>query len=178
MKSKILKGGVLRAVHVFVPALQERFAKNEGQPVWAVRSSIGGFLKMIIVSYLEIDGKIQCVEHFDMPLPGTGGRGVALVYTTAPIKIFFNSDKPEIITVKVDASSPPFKPVITAPIVKPPTIKPEPSASKQVWYTAKSGRKARYNLLGFVNDGKLARLLADGEGMQSFKVRSSDISDV
>jgi hypothetical protein len=106
-KSQVLPGGVRRAIHVFVPRLQERqktgWVANTGDPVMAVRSSLYGYAKMRLYRRVEWDGPTELVEMVE-PLPGTGGRGVAIVFTTAPLTVYWD-DKPPA-TIDTDANQP------------------------------------------------------------------------
>jgi len=89
-KSRMLKGGVRRAIHVFTPMLMTRLKDGGNDPVMAIRSYIHNYEKMLLVKKVEILGPSEMVELFDKPLPGTGGRGVAILFTSAPIKIWFD----------------------------------------------------------------------------------------
>lgn len=75
------------AVHVFVPALRTRLEKGGDQPCVAVRPKKAGFKKMYLVNEARILGPSALVERFDDPLPGTNGRGVAILMTRAPISV-------------------------------------------------------------------------------------------
>jgi hypothetical protein len=94
LKSKILPGGVLRAVHVYVPTLQQRLAEGGDKPVMAVRlqDNNGEWRRMKLYRKVEWagPGRTELIEHFDAPLPGTNGRGVAIVYTDAPLAVFWD----------------------------------------------------------------------------------------
>lgn len=90
LNNKVLVSGTLRAVHVYVPALQDRLKNGGAQPVWAVRTKRDGFCRMSLYRKVEILGPCEGVEHFDHPLPGTNGRGVAPLYTMAAIRVYWD----------------------------------------------------------------------------------------
>lgn len=110
LRSKVLRGGILRGIHIFVPELQKRMQEGGDNPIWAVRTSVADhdgkrWNRMILCRKVEWNGPTKGVEHFDDPLPGTGGRGVAVVYTEAPITIYWDADSEEPKTIRV--SDPP-----------------------------------------------------------------------
>lgn len=98
MKSTILKAGVKRAIHVFVPALQSRqeegWKAHTGSPVMAVRSSLYNYEKMRLYRKVEILGPSELIE-MEKPLPGTKGRGVAILFTTARIRVWYDDKLPK-----------------------------------------------------------------------------------
>jgi len=89
MRTMTLRGGPLRAVHVFTPALVERLKTKEHQPVMAVRCETSNYCQMKLCYHVQIDGPSEMKEIFDSPLPGTDGRGVAILFTRSPITISY-----------------------------------------------------------------------------------------
>ena len=93
MESAILPPGTMRAIHVYVPALTERMKEpwkpNTGSPVMAVRSSLYNYEKMRLYRMVEILGPSELVE-MESPLPGTNGRGVAILFTNQPVRVWFD----------------------------------------------------------------------------------------
>lgn len=82
--------GVRRAIHVLTPALQYRL-ENSGTelPVMALRSSIHNYQKVRLYTRIECLGPSSMDPLFDTPLPGTGGRGVAILFTEFPIRVWY-----------------------------------------------------------------------------------------
>jgi len=82
--------GVRRAFHVFTPALQHRLThKGSNLPVMALRSSLHGFTKMKLYHRIQALGPSDLEPLFDNPLPGTGGRGVAIMFTEFPLQVWY-----------------------------------------------------------------------------------------
>lgn len=83
--------GVRRAYHVFTPALQFRLEnKTTSQlPVMALRSSLHNFSKMKLFVRIEALGPSSMDPLFDSPLPGTGGRGVAICFTDFALRVWY-----------------------------------------------------------------------------------------
>jgi len=82
--------GVKRAFHVFTPALQYRLENSASQlPVMALRSSIHNYSKMKLYTRIEAMGPSSLDPLFDNPLPGTGGRGVAIMFTEFPLRVWY-----------------------------------------------------------------------------------------
>lgn len=91
--------GVKRAFHVFTPALQYRL-ENSGSklPVMALRSSLHNYGKMKLYTRIECLGPSSLDPLFDAPLPGTGGRGVAIMFTDFPLRVWYpEGQKPQVI---------------------------------------------------------------------------------
>lgn len=91
--------GVKRAFHVFTPALQHRLTdKASSVPVMALRSSLHGYTKMKLYARIEALGPSSLDPLFDAPLPGTGGRGVAIMFTEFPLRVWYpEGHKPPVI---------------------------------------------------------------------------------
>lgn len=91
--------GVKRAFHVFTPALQYRLENNaSGLPVMALRSSIHNYGKMKLYTRIECLGPSSLDPLFDSPLPGTGGRGVAIMFTEFPLRVWYpEGQKPPVV---------------------------------------------------------------------------------
>lgn len=96
-KSKILPGGVKRAIHVFTPALMERLdkTKRSRKPIIAIRSALHNYEMMILCRGVKIHGPSEMFEDFDNPLPGTGGRAVAVMMTEHAVEIFWDETDPD-----------------------------------------------------------------------------------
>ncbi len=94
-ESFILQGGTKRRVHVLVSELQNRIkaGPTDHRPVWAVRSSVGGpvpYSRTRLYRHIEFLGPAYGIESFDNPLPGTKGRGVAVIETDQAIRVWFD----------------------------------------------------------------------------------------
>lgn len=91
--------GVKRAFHVFTPALQYRLEnKGSALPVMALRSSNHKYGKMKLYARIETLGPASLDPLFDEPLPGTGGRGVAIMFTEFPLRVWYpEGQKPPVI---------------------------------------------------------------------------------
>lgn len=82
--------GVKRAIHVLTPALQYRLENNASElPVMALRSSIHNYSKLKLYTRIECLGPSSMDPLFDKPLPGTGGRGVAILFTEFAIRVWY-----------------------------------------------------------------------------------------
>jgi hypothetical protein len=82
--------GVKRAIHVLTPALQHRLENNTSElPVMALRSSIHNYGRFKLYHRIECLGPSSMDPLFDSPLPGTGGRGVAILFTEFPIRVWY-----------------------------------------------------------------------------------------
>lgn len=82
--------GVRRAIHVFTPALQYRLQKSDSElPVMALRSSLHDYSKMMLFSRIECLGPSSLDPLFDAPLPATGGRGVAIMFTDFAVRVWY-----------------------------------------------------------------------------------------
>lgn len=91
--------GVKRAFHVFTPALQHRLENNASTlPVMALRSSVHNYGKMKLYARIECLGPSSLDPLFGNPLPGTGGRGVAIMFTEFPLRVWYpEGQKPPVI---------------------------------------------------------------------------------
>lgn len=91
--------GVRRAYHVFTPALQFRLENsNVTLPVMALRSSKQNFEAMLLYHRIEALGPSSMDPLFDSPLPGTGGRGVAICFTEFALRVWYpEGQKPTLI---------------------------------------------------------------------------------
>ena len=87
MRTRIFrpKTGQQFAFHVFTPALLERTTNKVEYPVMALRFSEENYQNMILLDQIDCLGESQLLPLFDNPLPGTGGRGVAIMFTKSPI---------------------------------------------------------------------------------------------
>jgi hypothetical protein len=90
--SKIVKpkAGENFAFHVFTPALQYRASNPKcNMPVMALRSSLTNFEEMVLYHQIDVLGPSSLKPLFDQPLPGTGGRGVAIMFTASPMEVWY-----------------------------------------------------------------------------------------
>lgn len=86
----IPKAGERFAFHVFTPALQYRIKNPEcNMPVMALRSSRADYAEMRLYHKIEVLGPSSLEPMFDDPLPGTAGRGVAIMFTESPMRVWF-----------------------------------------------------------------------------------------
>lgn len=113
-----LAAGTKRAIHVYTKVLVERMKEDKGQMLWLVRSSLYDYKKAIICRRVEWNGPCSGEDMFGNALPGTGGRGVAILFTEAELTLHFDGDKAEIIDMD-DDKKPEAKPA-------PAPVKPEP----------------------------------------------------
>jgi hypothetical protein len=99
VNTEILPAGIERAIHVFVPSLQSRFddPKAKDKYCMAVRSKDedGKWSRMRLYRKINWNGPTRLVEHFDKPMPGTKGRGVCIVYTSAALYCTWDAGKPK-----------------------------------------------------------------------------------
>jgi hypothetical protein len=102
MGKMILPAGTERAIHVYTKMLMERMKENKGQMLWLVRSSLYGYKKAIVCRRVEWNGPCRGEDQFDKPLPGTGGRGVAILHTSCELTLYFDGDKAQIIDMDDD----------------------------------------------------------------------------
>lgn len=98
---------VTRAFHVFTPALQYRLENKDSLlPVMALRSSNHNFTKMKLYHRIEALGPSSLESMFDGPLPGTGGRGVAIMFTDFAVRVWYPEGNPPPIIETPDGRSP------------------------------------------------------------------------
>lgn len=119
MGTKVLPAGTTRAVHVYTKDLMARMKDDKGQPLWLVRSSLYGFTKAMVVRRVEILGPCTGEDLFGKPLPGTGGRGVAILFTAAAVRVHFDGPAPTVL----DMTDPPE---VARPAAAPATPAPTP----------------------------------------------------
>lgn len=101
------KPGVKRAIHVFTPALQHRLAtKGSTLPVMALRSSLHDYSKFKLYQRIELLGPSSMDPLFDKPLPGTGGRGVAILFTEFAIRVWRYEDETPAVIDSADTRKP------------------------------------------------------------------------
>jgi hypothetical protein len=55
----------------------------------ALRSSLHGFTKMKLYQRIEALGPSSLDPLFENPLPGTGGRGVAIMFSEFPLRVWY-----------------------------------------------------------------------------------------
>lgn len=95
--SKIIEAvpGVRRAVHVMTPVLLDRIKdKKNNRPAMALRSSLHNYSKVKLYERIEFMGPSTLEPLFDKPLPGTDGRGVAIMFTDFPLRVWYYEDQP------------------------------------------------------------------------------------
>jgi len=99
--------GVKRAFHVFTPALQYRL-ENSGSklPVMALRSSLHNYEKMKLYVRIEALGPSSLEPLFGNPLPGTGGRGVAIMFTEFPLRVWYPEGQKPVVINTPDGRNP------------------------------------------------------------------------
>lgn len=85
--TRILPGGVKRIIHVFAPALKERFEGNKDNKLCCVRNA-NNLTRRYMYKKVECLGPSQLVE-LDEPLPGTNGRGICVMVTTEAIRVHY-----------------------------------------------------------------------------------------
>lgn len=82
------------AYHVFTPALVYRLANPDSRvPVMALRSPESGYRLMRLFHQIDCLGPSQLRPLFENPLPGTAGRGVAIQFTSAPIRVWWTGSR-------------------------------------------------------------------------------------
>lgn len=84
-RSRILPAGIVRYVHVYVPALQERFNGAEGNPLCCVRA-LSNLSRRNMYSKVEFLGAAELAELSE-PLPGTNGRGICVMITKGALRV-------------------------------------------------------------------------------------------
>lgn len=91
MKTKLLKAGVKRIVHVLAPNLQANLQDGKQRSIIGVRP----FEKpetLEVYRHAEILGPCSLMHTPDQPLPGTNGRGICYMVTTAAIRVWVDPD--------------------------------------------------------------------------------------
>lgn len=83
--TRILPAGIVRYVHVYVPALQERFSGTEGNPLCCVRA-LSNLSRRNMYSKVEFLGASELAE-IQEPLPGTNGRGICVMITKGALRV-------------------------------------------------------------------------------------------
>lgn len=117
MGKMTLPAGTKRAIHVYTKLLVERMKEDKGQMLWLVRSSLHDYKKAIICRRVQWNGPCSGEDLFGKPLPGTGGRGVAILFTECELTLHFDGDKAQIIDMDDDAKKPEPKAVpVSAPV--------------------------------------------------------------
>ncbi len=126
MGKMVLPAGTKRAIHVYTKVLVERMKEDKGQMLWLVRSSKHNFKKAIICRRVEWNGPCSGEDMFNTPLPGTGGRGVAILFTSCELTLHFDGDKAKIIDMDDDVKKPeekkPEPPKVVAPVNRGPRV--------------------------------------------------------
>lgn len=99
----VLEAGVMRAIHVLTPALVNRLKNGGKEPLMAVRSSADDYGSLQLFQRVTWNGRSEIAESFDAPMPGTSGRGVAVVYTAAKLICYYDKVAP-LVKSPADAS--------------------------------------------------------------------------
>lgn len=102
MGKLVLAAGTKRAIHVWTAKLMERMKDNKGQMIWLVRSSKYNYKKALVCRRVEFNGRCSGEDIFDTPLPGTGGRGVAILFTSCEITVYYDGEKPQYVDMDDD----------------------------------------------------------------------------
>lgn len=87
MKVKYLKGGVKRIVHVIAKNLKEVLDSGKKMPMIGVRLESKPD-KVLLCHHCEIMGPAKIAATPKKPVPGTDGRGICVLRTTAPLKVW------------------------------------------------------------------------------------------
>jgi hypothetical protein len=85
-KTFVLKAGKKRIVHVVAKTLAENLATGTHRPLVAVRR-FGDAEPALLARHVEILGPSTLFHTPDAPLPGTSGRGIAYLVTTAALRV-------------------------------------------------------------------------------------------
>ncbi len=89
--SHVLVGGKVRIVHVLAPVLGQRLASGtHNAQIVAVRLASDPE-KVTAYRHVEILGPSELVDTPDSPLPGTNGRGICYLVTSAPLRVWSDS---------------------------------------------------------------------------------------
>lgn len=90
--SRVLPGGVPRVVNVLAARLKKVLDEKREIPTVAVRP-VGDMQRVRTYDHAEILGPSAIYLLPDAPLPRTDGRGVAALWTEAPIRVFRRGDR-------------------------------------------------------------------------------------
>lgn len=98
--------GIRFAIHALPLALQHRLTNPTCQlPVMALRSSDSNYTKIRLFYRIELLGP-SCLEPlFKDPLPGTAGRGVAILFTYFPLRVWL-PERTKIKTIESEGRDP------------------------------------------------------------------------
>ncbi len=91
------------AFHVFTPALLYRLDKTKPieLPVMALRLERDNYEMMYLFDQIDCINGSSLEPLFDKPLPGTNGRGVAIMFTNGEVKCFYRGTiQPKVIDCK------------------------------------------------------------------------------
>jgi len=91
MKTKLLKAGVKRIVHVLAPMLQANLQDGKQRSIIGVRP-FENPETLEVYRHAEILGPCSLMHTPEQPLPGTNGRGICYMVTTAAIRVWVDPD--------------------------------------------------------------------------------------
>ncbi len=103
MRKIVLAAGTMRAIHVLTPALVNRLKNGGKEPLMAVRTSADDYASLQLFELVAWKGRSEIAESFAAPMPGTSGRGVAVVYTASRLICYYKKVAP-IVASPADAS--------------------------------------------------------------------------
>jgi hypothetical protein len=91
-KTHTLRGGLERHIHILGPVLNIRMKTGDhSKPIIAIRpASTPNRIKMY--RHIEIQGPSVLMDRPEDPLPGTKGRAICYLRTSAPIKVYRSTD--------------------------------------------------------------------------------------
>lgn len=88
---KVLRGGVRRIVHVVAKVLKENIENGTDKPVIGIRR-VDNPDKVRMVDGVQILGPSILKYTPDNPVPGTDGRGICVLRTSAPLVIKYREE--------------------------------------------------------------------------------------
>ena len=92
-RSRVLQGGKERIVHVIAKVLGQRIAAGDHSvPMIGVRPAARPE-KLSVYRHVEILGESRLLDTPDNPLPGTEGRGICYLVTSAPLRVYFDAKR-------------------------------------------------------------------------------------
>jgi hypothetical protein len=97
LRSAVLPAGRVRLLHVFFPELAQMQAGDHARAVWALRSfndRTGKYDRVRLFYRVEFLGPSWSHVSPEDPLPGTGGRGIAVMASRGAVRVFWNGDEP------------------------------------------------------------------------------------
>jgi hypothetical protein len=89
-KTRILKGGVPRIVHVVAKVLRQNMDTGSDKPMIGVRRSVNPE-EVTLYRHVEMLGPSVLFHTPDDPLPDTDGRGICYIQTTAALRVYVDA---------------------------------------------------------------------------------------